>query len=154
MASKLLPVEGVLRGSVQGPACRKLNREYELFFISSEEEWQAILKDTLRGHNVADEYLDELKGQTNFQTQRLLLALRTCESNIRQGITIDRVISVDDHLYVYVQLTDAVPNAYIRPDVEGHFYLVRIPWSQDNSNNPTLEGIGHHVFVILGEPVP
>jgi hypothetical protein len=149
IATKLLTVEGLLRGEV----CNELESEYELFFISSEDEWNDILAQTLKGHTVSDSDLAQLEGQTDFQTHRLLLALRTCHSNIFYAITIDRVVSVANQLYIYVELTDPAPSIYLDTYPAGDFYLVRIPWSQENSDNPTLESVDYRVFVIVGQPV-
>ena len=150
MTATLLPVEGVLRGNV----CRELTTEVQVFLLSSEQEWQDLLAQSLANHRVPDFYLSEISGQTDFQTHRLLLALRTCHSNSFHTISIDRVVSVANRLYVYVELGDPAPGSYLDTMADGGFHLVRIPWPEASPDHPTVEVVPYQIQFMVGAPVP
>lgn len=145
-----LPVEGILRGEV----CNALGTEYQVWLLSSAEEWSTLLAQPLAGYTLPDTYMAEVTEQMDFQNYYLLLALRTCHANSSHSITIDRVVSVADQFYVYLELGDPAPGSYLDNRAEGDFHLVRVPRTEQSPDQPALEVVAYKVLFIVGRPVP
>jgi hypothetical protein len=145
-----LPVEGILRGEF----CNDLGTEYQVSLLSSEEEWNALLAQPLASYSIPDIYMAEVTAQMDFQNYYLLLALRTCHAHSSHTITIDRVVSVADRLYVYLELGDPAPGSYLDNRAEGDFHLIRVPRTAQSPDQPVLEVIAYQVRFIVGQPVP
>jgi hypothetical protein len=143
VAGTLLPVETLHQGWV----CEGLETEYHIFFLTSEEDWKDVLPQLSADQLVTVTDVTKTVQQMDFQAHGLLLALRTCHSSSSYTIAIDRVVQFpDNQLYVYVELRDPTPGSPVNAVVNGYYYLARVPWSEENVDDPTIKVVAYTLF--------
>ncbi|MCC6458072.1 MAG: hypothetical protein IT328_24180 [Caldilineaceae bacterium] len=148
----LLPVETI----VQGTVCKKLETEYQVLFVTSEEAWSDVQSELLESISPTTDTarIAEAVQQTDFQTHGLLLAVRTCHPNSSYTITIDRVVEVsNEQLYVYVKLRDPAPDRGTEPAETGYYHFARILWPEENADDPTIEVVSYTLLIGSDEPI-
>jgi hypothetical protein len=151
VAGTLLPIETIQHGFI----CEELVTEYQLFFVRSEAAWNDVwsklrTNQTLRADESA---ITEVIQETDFQTQGLLLAWRTCHSYSGGGyaIVIDRAVQVSaDQLYVYIGLQYPAAGSVL--PAAWFYEIARITWPEENSDNPTVEVVDYILWSDRGKP--
>jgi hypothetical protein len=140
----LLPLETIARGEI----CVDRETEYQLFFVGSESEWNDLWAKVQADDPLpADENASVIAAvaQTDFQTQALLIVLRCASAG--HSVAINRAVELsDDHLTVYVELSNPAPGVAYPAVAYGNYEIARIPWPQAHSDSPSVEVVDYIVF--------